>query len=182
MNPWMQAGLTSGALSAMGDVVAQVLEKRHMYTHMNLDKPFDAGRCVRMLMFGLLLYGPFQHWWYGALGSAFPGRGVQNFLSKVALNQVVLGPIVLTSAFAWTFVLQNQANRLKQKVRKDLLPTLVNGWKFWVPAACINFYAVPLRFQVLYMSTCGVVWTAYISFASYNSANAVVVSENFKTK
>lgn len=51
---------------------------------------------------------------------------------------------------------------------------MVNGWKFWVPAAAINFYAVPLPWQVLYMSTCGVLWTAYLSFASYNSPNALI--------
>lgn len=40
------------------------------------------------------------------------------------------------------------------------------GWKFWIPAASINFYAVPLKYQVLYMSACGVLWTAYLSYAS----------------
>jgi hypothetical protein len=40
------------------------------------------------------------------------------------------------------------------------------GWKFWVPAASVNFYFVPLQQQVLYMSCCGVLWTAYLSYAS----------------
>jgi protein Mpv17 len=40
------------------------------------------------------------------------------------------------------------------------------GWKFWVPAASLNFYAVPLKQQVLYMSCCGMLWTAYLSYIS----------------
>lgn len=182
INPWLQASLTSGTLSATGDLLAQVLEKRHMKQNVGVDKPFEAVRCARMLTFGLIFYGPFQHWWYNALGTAFPGRGFQSFVCKVVLNQVVLGPLVLTSAFAWNLALKNEAAQLQQKVEKDLFPTLVNGWKFWVPAACINFYVIPVKLQVLYMSICGVVWTAYISFASYNSANAVVISDNVRAK
>jgi hypothetical protein len=40
------------------------------------------------------------------------------------------------------------------------------GWKFWVPAASINFCLVPLQRQVLYMSCCGMLWTAYLSYVS----------------
>lgn len=36
--------------------------------------------------------------------------------------------------------------------------------------------------QVLYMSICGVLWTAYVSFASYNSANAIVAPEPERKK
>ena len=46
------------------------------------------------------------------------------------------------------------------------------GWKFWVPAASINFYFVPLQHQVLYMSCCGVLWTAYLSYASTTAISA----------
>lgn len=144
--------------------------------------PFQLERSARMLGFGLLFYGPFQHWWYGALAAQFPGRAVSSFLPKVALNQVVLGPIVLVTAFAWNLWLQGQGAALEGKLRRDLVPTMINGWKFWVPAACVNFWAVPLRHQVLYMSVCGVVWTAYISFASYNSANAIVAPDDLPGK
>ena len=67
-----------------------------------------------------------------------------------------------------------QAHKIQDKLSQDLVPTMVNGWKFWVPAASVNFYAIPLQWQVLYMSGCGVLWTAYLSFVSYNSANAMV--------
>jgi protein Mpv17 len=102
---------------------------------------------------------------------------VQSFAIKVLLNQIVLGPLVLASAFSWNLALQQQSDQIRGKIQKDLLPTLVNGWKFWVPAACINFFAVPVSYQVLWMSICGVVWTGYISFASYNSANTITVTK-----
>lgn len=55
---------------------------------------------------------------------------------------------------------------LPDKLRADFVPALITGWKFWIPAASVNFCAVPLRHQVLYMSCCGVLWTAYLSHVS----------------
>lgn len=63
---------------------------------------------------------------------------------------------------------QGKPEAIPEKVKRDLWPTMVNGWKFWVPAASINFYFIPLQHQVLYMSSCGVLWSAYLSYSSYN--------------
>ena len=54
--------------------------------------------------------------------------------------------------------------RTQHIMRRRLL--VLAGWKFWVPAASLNFYAVPLKQQVLYMSCCGMLWTAYLSYIS----------------
>lgn len=102
---------------------------------------------------------------------------MKSFGIKVVLNQISLGPIVLCTAFSWNLALQQKVNEIPAKIQKDMLPTLVNGWKFWVPAACVNFFVVPVAYQVLWMSLCGVLWTGYISFASYNSANAISIQK-----
>lgn len=161
-------------MSAAGDGAAQTLVKWQLERENKPSLPLDFERTMRMFSFGLAFYGPFQCWWYGTLAKQFPGPAAKSFLSKVTLNQVVLGPVVLTTAFAWNLWLRGLSHELPDKLHKDLVPTMLNGWKFWVPAACVNFYFVPLQFQVLYMSVCGVIWTGYVSFASHNSANAIV--------
>ena len=120
-----------------------------------------------MASFGLGFYGPLQHFWYAFLDRSFPLKGhVPHFLAKVGLNQVVLGPVVISSLFAWDLVLQGRQGEVPGKVRSDLAGTAVNGWKFWVPASAVNFYAVPLQYQVLYMSCAGLVWSTYLSYSS----------------
>jgi len=124
--------------------------------------------------FGLLFYGPYQHFWYRALDARFPGRSTPAFLSKVTLNQVALAPVVLAAVFTWNLALTGAGpDRTVAKIRNDLWPTMVNGWKFWVPAASVNFYAVPLQSQVLYMSACGLLWSAYLSHASMTSGGGL---------
>ncbi|CAG9466677.1 unnamed protein product [Pedinophyceae sp. YPF-701] len=161
------SAVTSGSLAIVGDAVAQTLEYKWKQSRGEVHKP-DAVRGARLGVWGLLFYGPLQHFWYRLLDRGFPGKSTGNFLSKVTLNQLILGPVVLSSVFAWTLTCQGKAEDIPGKIRRDLLPSAINGWKFWVPAACVNFWLIPLKSQVLYMSTCGIVWSAYLSFTSNN--------------
>lgn len=156
-----KSGLTSGSLALAGDVFAQLLTSRGKD-----DASYDMIRGARMFTFGLFFYGPYQYWWYRTLDRSFRARTVANFAAKVALNQLCLAPITISVAFAWNLALQRRLDELPAKLRSDFLPTMLNGWKFWVPAATFNFTMVPLQYQVLWMSTCGMIWTGYLSYRS----------------
>ena len=76
------------------------------------------------------------------------------FALQVVLNQIALGPCVLASVFAWNLALTGHPRAIPGKIRRDLPPTIVNGWKFWVPASVINFRVVPLQYQVCTCADC----------------------------
>ena len=46
---------------------------------------------------------------------------------QVVLNQVALAPVVLLTVFAWNLALSGAPGQLPEKIRRDLLPSLVNG-------------------------------------------------------
>eukprot|EP01025_Chloroclados_australasicus_P018044 TRINITY_DN19311_c0_g2_i1.p2 TRINITY_DN19311_c0_g2~~TRINITY_DN19311_c0_g2_i1.p2 ORF type:complete len:203 (+),score=16.22 TRINITY_DN19311_c0_g2_i1:83-691(+) len=162
LNGVLKAGVTSGSLSALGDCIAQVIQRQ--------ERDYEWQRTLRMFGFGFLFYGPYQYWWYRALDMWFPTHTTSSFLAKVALNQTVLGPIVVGTIFIWTLSLTGKWSEIPQKLERDLAKTVMNGWKFWVPAACINFYVIPLTWRVFYMSWCGVVWAAYLSVVSQKAS------------
>jgi len=169
-NQLAKAAITSGAFSLTGDLIAQIYGNKSR--RMDLLESIDLKRAACMGSFGFMFYGPYQHWWYGLLGSRWPSKSTSDFLIKVSLNQLALAPVVLSAVFTWNLILQQKSSEVRGKLKRDLLPTMVNGWKFWIPAASINFYAVPVQSQVLYMSVCSVLWTAYLSFSSYSNAKA----------
>lgn len=162
-HPVFKAAYTSGSLSLAGDLVAQLYSKQSRHAG---GESIAWDRSARMGTFGLFFYGPYQHWWYGLLNRRWPLRTASHFLTKVTLNQVALGPVVTTVVFTWNLLLQQRSSEIPEKLRHDLVPTMVNGWKFWVPAASINFWVIPVQSQVLYMSVCGLLWTAYLSYSS----------------
>ncbi|KAI8463438.1 MAG: hypothetical protein J3K34DRAFT_444037 [Monoraphidium minutum] len=165
----LKSGLISGSLSAMGDLLAQLVGAKQAEARGGKAPAWDAARTLRMLGFGLLWYGPYQFYWYNLLDWAMPAKTTNNFITKVVLNQVALAPVVLAVVFGWNLALTGAGGDIPGKIKRDLLPSMVNGWKFWIPAASINFYCVPVEKQVLYMSCCGLLWTAYLSYASANA-------------
>lgn len=54
--------------------------------------------------------------------------------AQVALNQVALGPVVLSASFAWNLALTGQARKIGSKIRCDGPATLANGGV--APAHC----------------------------------------------
>jgi len=169
----LNAALTSGTFGLASDTMVQLFEQHASKKEGSSAKAYDPLRAGRMLGYGLIFYGPLQHYWYGLLDRTFHRRTyLPHFVSKVALNQLVLGPIVLMSVFAWNLGLQGKMKEVGEKVKKDLVPSLFNAWKFWVPAASANFYLIPLQRQVLFMSACSIGWTGYLSFESNRKAGA----------
>ncbi|KAF8072452.1 SYM1 [Scenedesmus sp. PABB004] len=162
----LKAGLISGSLSAAGDLLAQFLTAHFAQSGGAAAPAYDAARTARMAGFGAAFYGPYQFYWYNLLDWLMPLRSTPNFLAKVTANQLLLAPVTLAVVFAWNLGLTGQGAAVPAKIQNDLVPAMVNGWKFWVPAASLNFCAVPLRHQVLYMSCCGMLWTAYLSYIS----------------
>jgi len=48
---------------------------------------------------------------------------------------------------------------------KDIyVPTYVADWVVWPPLQLVNFTFVPLRYQVLYVNMCNLLWNTFLSF------------------
>ncbi len=69
-------------------------------------------------------------------------------MRQVAANQLLLAPVTVSTVLSWNLAWTGKADHIPDKLRTDMLPTMQNGWKFWVPAASINFFAIPLQYQV----------------------------------
>lgn len=75
----------------------------------------------------------------------------------------MLGPAVVAVVFAWNFAWAGKLSDLPAKYKADYVSTMVDGWKFWVPAATVNFGVVPLQGRVGFMSLCSIFWNFYLS-------------------
>ncbi|GLJ07935.1 hypothetical protein SUGI_0077930 [Cryptomeria japonica] len=172
----LKAATTSGSLVLIGDTIAQVrgrwlsgknspeegqnkgILQKTLYAH-------DWLRALRMTSYGFLLYGPGTQAWYEFLDRVFVGQSLRNLSIKVALNQIVVGPCVVGVIFAWNSLWLRKLKELPTLYQKEGIPTLIAGWKFWVPITVLNFWVVPLHTRVAFMSTCSIFWNFYLSTA-----------------
>ncbi|KAK6917938.1 Zinc finger, RING-type [Dillenia turbinata] len=99
----------------------------------------DWLRALRMTSYGFLFYGPGSYAWYQYLDHCLPRQSVENLLLKVLLNQIILGPAVITVVFAWNNLWLGKLSELPNKYKKDALRTLFYGFRFWIPVSALNF-------------------------------------------
>ncbi|KAM1219839.1 hypothetical protein FF2_046213 [Malus domestica] len=144
--PLMQAA-TAGSLALTGDTIAQLTQRWRKAEAENqqdvkraLLSDHDWLRALRMTSYGFLLYGPGSYAWYQYLDHSLPAKTVENLLLKVLLNQIVLGPCVIAVVFAWNNLWQGKVSQLPGKYQRDALPTLLYGFRFWIPVTFLNFW------------------------------------------
>ncbi|CAI5529833.1 unnamed protein product, partial [Closterium sp. Naga37s-1] len=122
--------------------------------HDNPDQPprqqmqWDAFRTARMAGAGLLLSGPTLHLWFTRIARFIPGTDVPRVLLKIAMGQLLYGPVFNSVFFSINAALQGEnKEQIVARLRRDLLPTLISGACYWPVCDFITFRYVPVRLQ-----------------------------------
>ncbi|GAV61054.1 Mpv17_PMP22 domain-containing protein/PORR domain-containing protein/zf-RING_2 domain-containing protein [Cephalotus follicularis] len=181
----LKQAITSASLVLTGDAIAQVRERliktESLRDNSQLVSSFfffsifqlnilffffldhDWLRALRMSSYGFLFYGPGSYAWYNYLDHCLPQQNARNFMVKVLLNQIILGPAVIAVVFAWNNLWQGKLSQLPSKYQNDAFPTLLCGLRFWIPVSALNFWIVPLHARVAFMSTGAIFWNSFLS-------------------
>jgi hypothetical protein len=131
--------------------------------------PFDFERLARFMSYGFMM-SPVQFKWYGFLNRTFPvtsARGLMPALQRVAMDQLIFAPFGLTCFFTFMTVAEGGGLKAIQKKFADVyVPTLRANYILWPAVQIINFRLMPIQFQIPFVSTIGIAWTAYLSLTN----------------
>jgi len=174
-HPYGTLAVTNGALSALGDAVAQLSEgliKPRHGRHSDERTPYDIPRTLRFFAFGFGM-GPVIGRWNFFLERNFPLRfqggssgkvSIRQLSKRVAADQMIMAPIGLAIFIGSMGIMEGRDVRHTRQKYVDLFPTaLKTNWQVWPIAQLINFRFMPLPYRVPFQSTCGVFWTLYLS-------------------
>ncbi|KAF3805141.1 hypothetical protein GCG54_00005887 [Colletotrichum gloeosporioides] len=139
-----------------------------------LPPPFDFERLTRFMAYGFAM-APLQFRWFKFLSTAFPITKSSAFvpaMKRVAFDQFIFAPFGIACFFTVMTVAEGGGRRaVFQKLRDMYVPTLKANFAVWPAVQIINFRLMPVQFQLPFVSTIGIAWTAYLSLS--NSASEV---------
>lgn len=135
----------------------------------NGPQPFDFERITRYMSYAFLMT-PVQFKWFGFLTRLFPittQSATVPALERVAFDQLLFAPFGLSCFFTFMTVAEGGGKRhIVKKFQDVFIPTLRANYVLWPAVQILNFRVVPLQFQIPFVSTVGIAWTAYLSLTN----------------
>uniref|UniRef100_A0A7C8Z4S4 Uncharacterized protein n=1 Tax=Opuntia streptacantha TaxID=393608 RepID=A0A7C8Z4S4_OPUST len=135
---------------------------------------YDLVRTLRMAGYGMVILGPSLHYWFNLVSRILPGRDIITTMKKMALGQTVYGPCMTVLFFSLNAALQGEdADEIMARLKRDLLPTMLNGVMYWPLCDFVTFKFVPVYLQPLVSNSFSYLWTVYMTYmASLEKATA----------
>ncbi|KAL4930197.1 Mpv17/PMP22 family protein [Aspergillus undulatus] len=131
--------------------------------------PFDFERLVRFMSYGFFM-APIQFQWFGWLSRTFPlakKNPTVSALKRVACDQLLFAPFGLVCFFSYMTIAEGGGRRaLTRKFQDVYLSTLKANFVLWPAVQVLNFRVVPIQFQIPFVSSVGIAWTAYLSLTN----------------
>nr|CAI5862832.1 unnamed protein product [Callosobruchus analis] len=155
--------LSSGGLLLLGDVCQQEIE----YQKDQLPERYDYNRMARMFIVGLAL-GPLHHYYYLWIAKKWPARTGKVVTWKIFLDQVVMSPLCIAGFFYGMGLLERK--RLQQSTEEmvnKFKEIYLIDWIVWPPTQFLNFYYLPVKYQVLYINSVTMLYNIFLSYIKH---------------
>lgn len=161
-NPLLVTMATTAFMNALGDLIAQALERR---------TDVDWRRTSLLVVWGIFGFAPAALVWYAALEAVFPGQGLASVVGKVLFDQTLWATVAISAMFYFTAVTRGEDHEAAvTKIRETLWPTLKINWCVWPAVQLVNMSAVEPDYRILVILVVQVPWTAYLALQAAAAA------------
>ncbi|XP_055462030.1 peroxisomal membrane protein 2 [Psammomys obesus] len=158
--PVLTKAVSSGILSALGNLLAQTIEKKQKKDSRSL----DVSGLLRYLVYGFFVTGPLSHYLYLCMESWVPPEVPWARVKRLLLDRLLFAPAFLLLFFLiMNFLEGKDVSVFVAKMRSGFWPALQMNWRMWTPLQFININYVPLQFRVLVANMAALFWCAYLA-------------------
>ncbi|KAJ7013396.1 PXMP2/4 family protein 4-like [Populus alba x Populus x berolinensis] len=184
--PILTKSATSSLIYIAADLSSQTIS-------LPSSEPYDLVRTLRMAGYGLLIVGPSLHFWFKFVSKLLPKRDLITTFKKILMGQTIYGPIMTVVFFSlnarlqgkhradpvlsnWSInknvfhfdlhdgqVCENSAEIIA-RLKRDLLPTMINGVMYWPVCDFVTFKFIPVHLQPLVSNSFSYLWTVYMTY------------------
>uniref|UniRef100_A0A8C2VBE7 Peroxisomal membrane protein 2 n=1 Tax=Chinchilla lanigera TaxID=34839 RepID=A0A8C2VBE7_CHILA len=159
--PVLTKAATSGILSALGNVLAQMTKKKQKKED---SQRVDVSGPLRYAVYGFFITGPLSHYFYLFLEHWVPPEVPLAAVKRLLLDRLLFAPAFLLLFFLTMSLLEGKdAASFVTWVRSSFWPALRMNWRVWTPMQFININYVPLQFRVLFANLVALFWYAYLA-------------------
>ncbi|XP_019718424.1 peroxisomal membrane protein 2 [Hippocampus comes] len=162
--PILTKSVTSGILSALGNLLSQILEARKKAQSNASAKEIDTAGAARFAIYGLFITGPVSHYFYQLMEMWMPTTDRYCVIKRLLLDRLVFAPgFLMIFYFVMNILEAKGSDDFLKKIRGSYWTALKMNWKVWTPFQFININFVPVEFRVLFANMIALFWYAYLA-------------------
>ncbi|KAI3497379.1 hypothetical protein L1887_39941 [Cichorium endivia] len=156
--PILTKSITSALIYTAADLTSQTMTR-------SSSEAYDVIRTCRMAGYGMIILGPSLHFWFNFVSRILPKQDIISTFKKMFMGQTIYGPIMTAVFFSVNAALQGEkGNEIVARLKRDMLPTMINNVLYWPICDFITFRFVPVHLQPLVSNSFSYVWTIYITY------------------
>ncbi|KAJ1074168.1 hypothetical protein K5549_019434, partial [Capra hircus] len=160
--PVQYPSLHSGILSALGNFLAQLIEKKQKKE--NCSQKLDVSGPLRYAIYGFFFTGPLGHFFYLLMERWIPSDVPLAGIKRLLLDRLLFAPAFLSLFFLVMNFLEGQDTAaFTAKMKSGFWPALRMNWRVWTPVQFININYIPVQFRVLFANLVALFWYAYLA-------------------
>eukprot|EP00347_Sterkiella_histriomuscorum_P017585 403348773 len=163
--------LTSGLIGGFGDVLCQGLEN----SISKEKKAYNFHRTKTFFIMGTFFVAPLLHMSYShILPRLVPEISATGAIKKLALDQLVFAPLVILLFYPAINIVEGRSlSNAVEDLKNKYVATMIANYKIWPLANLINFYFIPIQYQVLWANLISLIFNACLSYLhnSYKGKN-----------
>ncbi|XP_022745331.1 PXMP2/4 family protein 4 [Durio zibethinus] len=168
--PVLTKSITCSLINTAADLSSQTISKPS-------SEPYDFVRTLRMAGYGMLILGPSVHFWFNLMSKLFPKRDLITTFKKMAMGQLLFGPAMTVVFFSSNARLKGESGEeIVARLKRDLLPTMLNGVMYWPFCDFITFRFIPVHLQPLVSNSFSYLWTVYVTYMASLEKPATITS------
>ncbi|KAM4049080.1 LOW QUALITY PROTEIN: peroxisomal membrane protein 2 [Anomaloglossus baeobatrachus] len=142
--PVLTKALTSAILSALGNLLAQSIERRAPIRKSSKEN-VDLVAPLQFAAYGLFFTGPLSHYFYLFLEQWVPSSLPLAGLRRLLLERLIIAPAFLLLFFiVMNFLEAKNLKSLNRKLKASYWSALKMNYKVWTPFQFINVNYVPV--------------------------------------
>nr|XP_020450067.1 peroxisomal membrane protein 2 [Monopterus albus] len=162
--PILTKSVTSGILSALGNLLSQILEARKNARNGGPVTEIDTAGAARYAIYGLFITGPLSHYFYQLMEVWMPTTDHYCIVKRLLLDRLIFAPAFLLLFYFVMNILEAKGREdFVKKMRRSYWTALKMNWKVWTPFQFINVNFVPVQFRVLFANMIALFWYAYLA-------------------
>lgn len=164
--PILTKSITAAAIYTAADLTSQAITFAASDASDLSDKlEFDKSRTLRMAGYGFIISGPTLHLWFNLLSKTLPKRDLISTAKKMVLGQTAYGPAITVVFFSVNAYLQGESgSEIVARLKRDMIPTIINGLIFWPLCDFITYRYVPVHLQPLVSNSFAFIWSVYLTY------------------